>query len=797
MEIGVQLGVTGAQRTAEGAPLAIRGHGEGTVLYKSNDAIDMTAQFTFFINTKHFTTGTGEYYIRMTNSNGTSSSQRLRINRTNAVTPRLEVLVGDAGASDLVNYTSTGDIQLPADTECNVLVSVNTATGTGNVYLTRSGTEYTQSITVTTGTIADRTRTHVLGNYAPSTGTSNSIDAEFKGFYFVTTALDITDADIRGLFYNPTTHEPRDLGSNGSTPTGTQPEIYLGSDVNDLNAGTNAGSYADFTVVGGRGYDYGAGINKLAWRPQETVDNATLANWTESPSAGHDPEATPSAWPTVFGQGIVMYNSAGATIQGIDLTSIPITTTDNAHWPLHFHFWMNDSGTAARYIDIVLSHDAGTNETTFRFHAYNAGSLGYFVLSVVPIWETLTLTAGHLPLSCSMTHTAGTGWDHTQGFNSLEVQWQDYDDCYHSVHAPSANRKAAFLGVTKGMGHTPCVMVRMSDGRDSVLRTAIQTTGGRTADEVLADPNENGLAEIPVTAMVIGTNVNVNSNYLSSSEMSTMEDTGRWLWGGHGGSALYDMAYIDVAVTSDFAVQETVSGATGSGEVEALIDNGDGTTRIVLKDGFTAGFTAEAVTGDVSGAGTCQGAEVDVTASEIAAEVDEEQKFVADNGLLSKAINHYGYPAGAWRSKSTTKNQAVRDGMELAGIDFAQMSVGSNTFPPGLISGGFDSVGLEKYALQGTSMENKTLFPEGDSANFNDLLTETLKNSGGARSLAFHQVVSGTGSGSLINIDQFEGYMQEIATGVAAGWLKCLFITDAYAEVTAQMGTSNTDFTGP
>jgi len=41
---------------------------------------------------------------------------------------------------------------------------------------------------------------------------------------------------------------PADLGSNGSTPTGTQPLIYFNGDA--ASAGTNAGSGGNFTING-------------------------------------------------------------------------------------------------------------------------------------------------------------------------------------------------------------------------------------------------------------------------------------------------------------------------------------------------------------------------------------------------------------------------------------------------------------------------------------------------------------------------------------------------------------------
>jgi len=67
--------------------------------------------------------------------------------------------------------------------------------------------------------------------------------------YFTDEYLDISIEANRRKFITAT-GTPVDLGSDGSTPTGTQPRIYMSGDASVWNAGTNKGSGGNFTMNG-------------------------------------------------------------------------------------------------------------------------------------------------------------------------------------------------------------------------------------------------------------------------------------------------------------------------------------------------------------------------------------------------------------------------------------------------------------------------------------------------------------------------------------------------------------------
>ena len=67
--------------------------------------------------------------------------------------------------------------------------------------------------------------------------------------YFTNEYLDFDTESNRRKFIT-SDGKPVDLGSDGSTPTGTQPLIYMTGAASVWNAGTNAGSAGNFTMSG-------------------------------------------------------------------------------------------------------------------------------------------------------------------------------------------------------------------------------------------------------------------------------------------------------------------------------------------------------------------------------------------------------------------------------------------------------------------------------------------------------------------------------------------------------------------
>lgn len=79
---------------------------------------------------------------------------------------------------------------------------------------------------------------------------TRKFNGSLSEFYFTTPAswFDITSSTNRDKFYNSGTSKPVNLGSDGSTPTGTQPIVYLKTQPTAWE--TNSGSGGNFTENG-------------------------------------------------------------------------------------------------------------------------------------------------------------------------------------------------------------------------------------------------------------------------------------------------------------------------------------------------------------------------------------------------------------------------------------------------------------------------------------------------------------------------------------------------------------------
>lgn len=81
-----------------------------------------------------------------------------------------------------------------------------------------------------------------------TTTPANRWNGDIADYYFTNEYLDMSNATNRAKFIDAGL--PVSLGSDGSTPTGTQAVVFYSGDATLFNAGTNAGSGGDFTMTG-------------------------------------------------------------------------------------------------------------------------------------------------------------------------------------------------------------------------------------------------------------------------------------------------------------------------------------------------------------------------------------------------------------------------------------------------------------------------------------------------------------------------------------------------------------------
>lgn len=131
----------------------------------------------------------------------------------------------------------------------HVLVSVDLATNSKQIYVNDTAASGTWSdysndnidLTRTGYTIADGSDV----SYGP-----DRLNADLANFWMDDSYIDISNSTNREKFISAS-GTPVDAGSDGSTPTGSQPLIYIKGDASTWNSATqNLGSTSDFTMSG-------------------------------------------------------------------------------------------------------------------------------------------------------------------------------------------------------------------------------------------------------------------------------------------------------------------------------------------------------------------------------------------------------------------------------------------------------------------------------------------------------------------------------------------------------------------
>lgn len=225
----------------------------------TNDYCDRVADFTGISDGQ---TGLFSCWVKMDTSSSdtgfyeflTFGNFNFRVSRRNAG----EVLIRcrNTATTEVMEIKSNNNSCIKASGWTHILASWDTGTaGRRHIYV--NGSDQTTQVVFTAGSTIDYTWTGV------EVGAGSGGQQKFPGLmcelYFTTPAawFDITNSTNRDKFFNSGNSKPVDLGADGSTPTGTQPILYLRNPFSSFE--TNLGSGGNFTVVGALG-DGGADI---------------------------------------------------------------------------------------------------------------------------------------------------------------------------------------------------------------------------------------------------------------------------------------------------------------------------------------------------------------------------------------------------------------------------------------------------------------------------------------------------------------------------------------------------------
>jgi hypothetical protein len=128
----------------------------------------------------------------------------------------------------------------------HLIASANSATQSIKMYINDTSESLTETVNVLDGLVYWDEANFNVGFSALNDTYVNGCVAEL---YMTDEYLDL-DVEANRRKFISATGAPVSLGADGSTPTGTQPRIYMSGAAANWNAGKNFGSWGDFTVTG-------------------------------------------------------------------------------------------------------------------------------------------------------------------------------------------------------------------------------------------------------------------------------------------------------------------------------------------------------------------------------------------------------------------------------------------------------------------------------------------------------------------------------------------------------------------
>lgn len=223
---------------------------EAVVFDGTNDYLSKTSALTGAADGKTFTisawvylNGTGKYQsIYWMSTTTVGSSWRMFLRVTNF--QQFECQARNAAGSSIFLMQSHSTEAISGSTWAHIVISVDLGNSKAHLYVDDVATINPSQIT---NDNIDWTVPY--SNISAYSDGAGKLDADMAEVYFTDEYLDISVESNRRKFITAD-GTPTDLGSDGSTPTGTQPLVYFKGAASVWNAGTNAGSGGNFTMTG-------------------------------------------------------------------------------------------------------------------------------------------------------------------------------------------------------------------------------------------------------------------------------------------------------------------------------------------------------------------------------------------------------------------------------------------------------------------------------------------------------------------------------------------------------------------
>ncbi len=219
--------------------------------YVANDGVDCTAvgdyvhiDSTGWTNTGYLMLSMWAYVTSVGSTRYLMSSDGSEINFYVASTEKLNLKLKNAAGTLIVNM-KTASPEVPQDEWCHLAACVDLPNQTAKLFV--NGSLVVETAAATDDDINFSANAIGFGAQADGGGHGYSYIQEC---YMSTKAEDYLDLDGSNmdLFFDATGGLPVDLGTDGSTPSGFQPDIYLNNAYSTF--ATNKGGIGNFTDAG-------------------------------------------------------------------------------------------------------------------------------------------------------------------------------------------------------------------------------------------------------------------------------------------------------------------------------------------------------------------------------------------------------------------------------------------------------------------------------------------------------------------------------------------------------------------
>ena len=621
-------------------------------------------------------------------------------------------------------------------------------------------------------------------------------------------------SDIKGLWLK------RDYIELSTLTDGRPPADCLfdfSGNATEWNYGQHSGTLGDFTMIG-YGVDYPYDVNKIAFRNQIVIDDASTG-WAAVDTGSGLPDGNGSVagdMPVLFADAIGLANTDAGQWEGWEKTTVAYGDDCSDGQPINFHFH-NNYNTTTRDIRISISHD-GVNYTRYSFGG-EATCVGDLTLTCLPSMALtpVTVNTGVLPVGCFIDTAA---WDVSQGISDIIIEFYGFH-AYWNSNDDASELHAAYLGCTRGIPFTPTFINTEDDGRDALVDAAVVNTAGdagtgMTTIEYIEAINAAG-THFPFHIGVIGAGHPVGLA-LTAAEMAAIYSGGTTdgitYTGGsvhftcHGDYPLDSLVEVEIDYSSGVAFTATdmraaVSDVTGHSGVLLRFTEGAGSTQTLViyldNKGNTFTNTGEVISG-VAGSGTYAVAGAWASQSAIEAELSANRDTIVSYGYPLSMASHYVYPLGGYRFHST----AVPAYRNIAGA-FSSLGFKTARTTAQWTSGGIGKAGVAKengvaaWTINSYNVED-TVTHMPANTDYDTKFIPYFLETGGFTVTRFHKPVPTVGGAYPTGLSAYEMDIDVLCSGVwdkqvdqiAAGRAKCLTMDELYTQLAAHMSWTET-----